>query len=170
MIALTVRQYFLVVNLMAIPPSLWVVLALVQGFLDMSIPARRLVSASAICRNGAPPSSTDMTWKSRRVIWKLTALCEGRWKPLPPASKLCNYITPQYEPLEWWASATCTRWFGPAVSSCTGYSPLSSPTTEHTMWLPSSKVSAASGRKGRVASRPSFSAKRLKRARLGFYL
>jgi hypothetical protein len=64
MIALTVRQYFLVVNLMAIPPRLWVVLALAQGFLDMSLPARRLVSASAICRNGAPPSSTDMTWKS----------------------------------------------------------------------------------------------------------
>lgn len=31
MIALTVRHYFLVVNLMAIPPGLWV-LALAQGF------------------------------------------------------------------------------------------------------------------------------------------
>lgn len=40
-IALTVQHYFLVVNLMAIPPGLWF-LALAQGFLDMSLPVRRL--------------------------------------------------------------------------------------------------------------------------------
>jgi len=99
---------------MAIPPRPWVP-ALAQGFLDMPLPARRLASASVTCCNGAPPLSTDMIWKYRRVI-EIGNPLRGEMDKLPPVWELCNYTTPQYESLER-ASATWTRWFGPAVSS-----------------------------------------------------
>lgn len=101
MIALTVRHYFLVVNLMAILPGLWV-LALAQGFLDMSLPVRRLgvnqVASSATCRNAAHPSFTDIKISNRNL--EIVKPLREEMVKLPPVSGLCNYPAPQYASLE----------------------------------------------------------------------